>query len=369
MRAPYARATIGPMLEAVIVAGGLGTRLRPLTVNHPKHLLPVAGVPFLAHQIAKLAACGVDRVLLATSYRAEEFQPVFGDGGDWGVRLEYVTETEPMGTAGALRNVASMLETASDGPVLALNGDVLSGHDIAAQVRRHADGGADATLHLVEVSDPRAFGCVPTDADGRVTAFLEKSPDPVSHQVNAGCYVLRRRLLDAIPADRPVSVERETFPGLLAAGADVQGHLESAYWLDVGTPAALVRCSSDLVRGVATSPAYREPPGERYLTAGSDVSPDAAVRGGSAVGAGARVGAGAVVEGSVLFEGAVVAPRAVVRDSVVAARAVVGEQTVLEHAVVGEDAEVGADCELRGGARLWCGATLADGALRFSADV
>jgi len=357
------------MLEAVIVAGGLGTRLRPLTVNHPKHLLPVAGVPFLSHQISKLAESGVRRVLLATSYRAEEFEPVFGDGRSLGVRLEYVTESAPMGTAGALRNVAPMLESGPDEPVLALNGDVLSGHDIAAQVGRHTDGNADVTLHLVEVPDPRAFGCVPTDARGRVTAFLEKSPDPVSHQVNAGCYVFRRRLLDAIPADRPVSVERETFPGLLTAGADVRGYVETAYWLDVGTPTALVRCSSDLVRGIAASPAYREPPGERCLLAGSEVAPDAAVRGGSAVGAGARVGAGAVVEGSVLFDGAVVAPRAVVRDSAVAARAVVGERTVLEDAVVGEDAEVGADCELRGGARVWSGAKLGDGALRFSADV
>jgi len=357
------------MLEAVIVAGGLGTRLRPLTVYHPKHLLPVAGVPFLGHQISKLAASGVQRVLLATSYRAEEFEPVFGDGRDWGVRLEYVTEREPMGTAGALRNVASMLESGPDDPVLALNGDVLSGHDIGIQVGRHTDAGADVTLHLVEVPDPRAFGCVPTDEHGRVTAFLEKSPDPVSHQVNAGCYVFRRRLLDAVPADRPVSVERETFPGLLADGADVRGYLETAYWLDVGTPAALVRCSSDLVRGIAVSPAYRETPGERCLLAGSEVSPDAAVRGGSAVGAGARVGAGAVVEGSVLFDGAVVAPRAVVRNSVLAARAVVGERTMLEDAVVGEDAEIGADCELRAGARVWSGAKLADGAVRFSADV
>lgn len=357
------------MLEAIIVAGGLGTRLRPLTVDHPKHLLPVAGIPFLAHQISKLAACGVDRVLLATSYRAEAFAPVFGDGGDWGVRLEYVTETEPLGTAGALRNVAPMLRGGPGDPVVVLNGDVLSGHDLAAQVDQHAGDTADVTLHLVEVADPRAFGSVPTDDGGRVTAFLEKSPDPVSRQINAGCYVFRRGVLDTIPAGRPVSVERETFPGLLADGARLTGYLESAYWLDVGTPAALVRCSADLVRGIAASPAYREPPGERCLLPGAQVAADAAVRAGSTVGAGARIGSGAVVEGSVVFDEAVVAPGAVVRDSVVAARASVGGRTVLEDAVVGEDAEVGAGCELRAGARVWCGAKLADGALRFSTDV
>ena len=351
------------MLEAIIVAGGLGTRLRPLTVSHPKHLLPVAGLPFLAHQISKLAACGVGRVLLATSYRAEEFEPVFGDGAAWGLRLEYVTETELLGTAGALRNVAALLHSGPDEPVVALNGDILSGHDIGAQVRQHTADGADVSLHLVEVPDPRAFGCVPTDGDGRVTAFLEKSPDPVSHQVNAGCYVFRRRVLDAIPTGRPVSVERETFPGLLADGAAVLGYLESAYWLDVGTPTALVRCSSDLVRGIATSPAYDRPPGEAHLLPGSEVHADAAVRGGSTVGAGARVGARAVVEGSVLFDDAVVGPGAVVRGSVVAARAVVGERTVLD------DTDIGADCELRAGARVWSGAKLTDGAVRFSTDV
>jgi mannose-1-phosphate guanylyltransferase len=357
------------MLEAIIVAGGLGTRLRPLTVDHPKHLLPVAGIPFLAHQIGKLAACGVDRVLLATSYRAEEFEPVFGDGSRWGVRLEYVTETELLGTAGALRNVAGMLHSGPDDPVVALNGDVLSGHDIGTQVEQHARDAADVSLHLVEVADPRAFGCVPTDAQGRVTEFLEKTPDPVSHQVNAGCYVFRRAVLDSIPTGRPVSVERETFPGLLAEGAMVTGYLESAYWLDVGTPAALVRCSADLVRGIATSPAYRQPAGEARVLPGAQVAADAAVRGGSTVGAGARVGAGALVEASVVFDGAEVAAGAVLRNSVVAARAYVGERTVLEDTVVGEDAEVGAGCELRAGARVWCGAKLADGAVRFSTDV
>jgi mannose-1-phosphate guanylyltransferase len=357
------------MVEAILVAGGLGTRLRPLTVHHPKHLLPVAGVPFLAHQLGKLARCGVDRVLLATSYRAEAFEPVFGDGAAWGLRLEYVTEPEPLGTAGALRNVAGRLRGRPDDAVVALNGDILSGHDIAAQLDRHAAADADVTLHLVEVSDARAFGCVPTDEQGRVTAFVEKSPDPVSRQVNAGCYVFRRRVLDTIPAGRAVSVERETFPGLLADGATLVGHLDSAYWRDVGTPAALVRSSSDLVRGIASSPVFDAAPGERCVYPGAQVAPGAAVRGGSTVGCGARVGPGAVVEGSVLFDGAVVAAGAVVRDSVVAAHAFVGERTVLEDAVVGEGAEVGAGCELRAGARVWSGVTLSEHAVRFSPDV
>ncbi|MGH3354305.1 MAG: sugar phosphate nucleotidyltransferase, partial [Nocardioidaceae bacterium] len=212
-------------------------------------------------------------------------------------------------------------------------------------------------------------GCVPTDDAGRVTAFTEKSPNPVSNQVNAGCYVFRRRVLDEIPAGRPVSVERETFPGLLAAGASVVGYLESSYWLDVGTPKALVRCSADLVRGIATSPAYRQPPGESRVLPGAQVDPSATVRGGSTVGQGACIGAGAVVEGSVVLDGAVIGADARVRDSAVAARAEVGEHTVLVDAVLGEDASVGARCELLAGARVWSRARIADGALRFSADV
>ncbi|MPZ60768.1 MAG: NTP transferase domain-containing protein [Propionibacteriales bacterium] len=339
-------------VEAILVAGGLGTRLRPLTETRPKHLLPVAGVPFLTHQIVKLARSGVRRIVLATSYRAEEFEPVFGGGEEFGVRLDYVTENEPLGTAGALRNAARVLESGPEDPVVALNGDILSGHDIANQVEHHEAAAADVTLHLVEVPDPRPFGCVPTDDAGRVLAFMEKSPEPVSRQVNAGCYVFRRRVLDEIPAGRPVSVERETFPDLLAGGCLLLGHAESAYWLDVGTPEALIRASSDVVRGVARSPAYPLPPGERFLAADAEVDPGASVSGGSAIGQRARIGPGAVVDGGVIFDDAVVESGAVVRHSAVAAHATVGARSRLYGAVVGERAQVGSDRELSDGVRI-----------------
>ncbi|MPZ95446.1 MAG: NTP transferase domain-containing protein [Propionibacteriales bacterium] len=321
-------------MEAIVVAGGLGTRLRPLTDDRPKHLLPVGGVPFLAHQIGKLAQSGVDRVVLATSYHADAFEPTFGDGSAYGVALVYVTETELLGTAGALRNVTGALTAGPDDPVLVLNGDILSGHDIAAQVKRHEQADADVTLHLVDVADARAYGCVPTDPDGRVLAFMEKSPDPATHQVNAGCYVFRRHLLDEIPAGRPVSVERETFPALLRRGARLIGHRDPAYWLDVGTPSALVQASCDLVRGIATSPAYPFAPAEQWLDDTAQVHETAQVTGGSAVGPGATVAEGAVVQGSVLMAGAVVGAGAVVAGSVVADGGQVGEHARLEHAVV-----------------------------------
>jgi mannose-1-phosphate guanylyltransferase len=352
-------------MEAVILAGGLGTRLRPLTDRRPKHLLPVGGVPFLQHQFAKLAAAGVDHVVLATSYRAAAFEPVFGDGTELGIVLTYVTEADPLGTGGGLRNAASALRGAADDPVVVLNGDQLSGHDITAQLSRLDDSGAELALHLVEVPDPSAYGCVPTDADGRVVAFLEKSPDPVTRQINAGCYVFRRRVIDAIPAARVVSLEHDTFPALLRDGVAVAGYVESAYWRDVGTPEALVEASCDLVRGVATSPAYQHPPSERLIDAADVADPDL-VTGGSAIGPGACVAAGVVVDASVVMAGARVAEGVRLVGSVVGPDARVGARTRLENATVGDGAAIGADCELRDGVRVACDAVIGDGAIRFT---
>ncbi len=238
-------------LEAILLVGGQGTRLRPLTIGTPKPLLPTAGVPFLAHQFAKAAAAGVTHAVLATAYRADMFAECFGDGSALGLEISYVQEDEPLGTGGAIRNAAAGLRGGPDSPVVVLNGDVLSGHDLAAQLDLHHKSDAAVTLHLVEVDDPSRFGCVPTDAAGRVTAFLEKTPDPVTNRINAGCYVFRRAVIDAIPPGRVISVERQTFPGLIAAGAVIMGYPDSSYWLDVGTPEAFVRGSVDLVLGRA----------------------------------------------------------------------------------------------------------------------
>ncbi|MEE1929323.1 NDP-sugar synthase [Streptomyces sp. TRM 70351] len=359
------------MTEAILLVGGKGTRLRPLTVNTPKPMVPAAGVPFLTHQLARARAAGVEHVVLATSYLAEVFEPYFGDGSALGLQLEYVTEREPLGTGGALRNVASRLHSAPGDPVLVFNGDILTGLDIAALVGTHRTSGADVSLHLTRVPDPRAFGLVPTDGSGRVTAFLEKPQTPeeiVTDQINAGAYVFTRSVIDAIPGGRPVSVERETFPGLLAEGAHLQGMVDSTYWLDLGTPHAFVRGSADLVLGRAPSPAVPGRHGEHLVVAGADVAPDAKLTGGTVVGAGARIGPGAEVEGSTVLEGAVVEPGAVVRESLVGAGARIGERTVLDRAVIGDGADVGADNELRDGIRIWCDARIPAASVRFSAD-
>ncbi|WP_455569649.1 mannose-1-phosphate guanylyltransferase [Streptosporangium canum] len=358
-----------PELEAILLVGGQGTRLRPLTLGTPKPLLPTAGVPFLAHQLARARSFGVRRIVFATSYRAEMFSEAFGDGSAFGLSLEYMTEETPLGTGGAIRNAAEALTCGPDAPVLVLNGDILSGHDIGDQVARHVAEQAAVTLHLTEVEDPTRFGCVPTDDAGRVTAFLEKTPNPVTNRINAGCYVFTRSVIDSIPAGEVVSVERETFPGLIDSGALVLGYADASYWLDVGTPAAFIKGSRDLVLGRLASPALPCPPGEFLALPGAKVSTEAKVDGGTAVGARAVVESGAQVSGSVLGDDCVIHSGAIVTDSVVGIGARVASGAVLRDVVIGDGAIVGPGNELMAGSRVWPGVVLPECAVRFSSDV
>lgn len=331
-------------------------------------MLPAAGVPLLTHQLARARAAGVEHVILATSYLSDLFEAQFGDGSRFGLEIEYVVEPEPLGTGGGIRNVAARLR---GDDVLVFNTDVLSGADLGALLAAHSDSGAAVTLLLTRVADPRAFGLVSTDADGRVLGFLEK-PSSAHHvgvgQVNAGCYVFTRAALMGIPTGRPVSVERETFPELLAAGARLTGYLDSTYWLDLGTPADFVTGSSDLVTGRAPSPAVPGRGAPALVLPGAEVAADALLTGGTAVGAGARVGAGATVDASVLFDGAQVESGARLWRSVVGRDAYVGAGTVLEEAVVADGARVGAGNELLSGVRIWPGVQIPDGGVRFSSD-
>ncbi|MCX6433677.1 MAG: NDP-sugar synthase [Actinobacteria bacterium] len=357
------------MTEAVLLVGGQGTRLRPLTINTPKPMLPVAGVPFTVHQITRARDAGVTRIVLATSYKAETFR-AFIDGNDLGIEVVIATEDEPLGTGGAIRHALPYLESAADEPVLVFNGDVLSGLDIAGLVTHHRATDSDVSLYLTPVEDPRAYGLVPTDHTGRVTAFLEKpktAEEIVTNNINAGCYVFRRSIIDAIPAGRPVSVERETCPGLLSANAMVTGVVDSGYWLDLGTPLSFVQGSYDLVLGAAPSPAVPQT-GDYLALPGAQVADDAQVHGGTVIGRDATVGAGAIVNGAVVFDGAEIAEGAHVINSIVGVGAIIGAGTVLRGAVIGDGAVVGRGNELLDGVRVWPGATLADGSVRFSSD-
>lgn len=357
-------------MQAILLVGGQGTRLRPLTISTPKPMLPVAGHPCTEHQIAAARAAGVERIVLGTSYRAEVFEDYFRDH-DNGIDIAYAVESEPLGTGGAIRNAAQHLTCGPDDPVVVFNGDVITGLDIGRLVGQWRSARADVALYLTRVADPRAFGLVPTDAAGNVLAFTEKpqtAAEIVTDQINAGCYVFRRSVIDEIPVGRVVSVERETFPSLLAREATVIGVVDEGYWLDLGTPLAFARGSADLVRGIAPSPLLAGRTGERLVEEGASVADTATVSGGSYIGRGAVVSAEAVVEGSVVYAGATVGLGAVVRDSIVGAGSSVGPGTVLRGAVIAEDAVVGAGNELIDGARVFPGAHIGDGAVRFSSD-
>ncbi len=274
------------MAVGILLVGGFGTRLKPLTNESPKPMLPVAGLPVTEHQILAAKKAGIHTLVLATSYLAEVFTPYFGDGSKWGIKILYAVEKEPLGTGGAIRNAAELL--GRDEPIVIFNGDVLSRHSIADQIKFHIDKGADATLHLIEVEDARAFGCVPTDESGRVTAFLEKMDNPVTNSINAGCYVFAPSVIDEIPLGKVISIERETFPALVQSGRPVFGYKEQAYWLDVGTPAALFKGSRDLVSG------------EFLLMPGAVVAESARVIGGSAIGANTVIEAGAIINDCII---------------------------------------------------------------------
>lgn len=280
------------MAVGILLVGGFGTRLKPLTDESPKPMLPVAGIPVTEHQILAAKKAGIHTLVLATSYLADVFTPYFGDGSKWGMKILYAVEKEPLGTGGAIRNAAQLL--GRDEPIVIFNGDVLSRHSIADQIAFHQEKGADVTLHLIDVEDARAFGCVPTDSDGRVSAFLEKMENPITNSINAGCYIFNPQVIDQIPADTVVSVERETFPALVSQGRPVFGYKEQAYWLDVGTPAALFKGSRDLVKG------------NFQAMSGTTIAPDAVITGGTSIGARCVIGRGVQIDDCIIGDDVVI---------------------------------------------------------------
>lgn len=353
-------------VDAVILVGGKGTRLRPLTLSAPKPMLPTAGVPFLTHLLSRIAATGIEHVILGTSYKAETFEEEFGDGSKLGLQIEYVVEKDPLGTGGGIANVAPKLRNDT---VMVINGDVLSSADLSGMLNFHREREADVTMHLVRVSDPRAYGSVPTDVDGNVLAFLEKTEDPPTDQINAGTYIFRRSIIDRIPRGREVSVEREVFPALLAEHAKVCGYVDMSYWRDMGTPEDFVRGSADLVRGIASSPVLAGHRGESLVHDGASVAPGALLYGGTVVGRGAEIGAGVRLDGAVIFDGARVEPGAVVERSIIGFGARIGPRALLRDAVIGDGADIGARCELLRGARVWPGVLIPDCGIRYSSDI
>jgi len=301
------------MAVGILLVGGFGTRLKPLTDESPKPMLPVAGLPVTEHQILAAKKAGIHTLVLATSYLAEVFTPYFGDGAKWGMKILYAVEKEPLGTGGAIRNAAELL--GRDEPIVIFNGDVLSRHSIADQIKFHTDNNADVTLHLIDVEDARAFGCVPTDHNGRVTAFLEKMENPVTNSINAGCYVFSPHVIDQIPLGTVVSVERETFPALVSSGRPVFGYKEQSYWLDVGTPAALFKGSRDLVDG------------DFQAMAGTTIASDAIITGGTSIGARCSIGSAVRIDDCIIGDDVTIGDGAILSHSFIAHGTVIAAGT------------------------------------------
>jgi mannose-1-phosphate guanylyltransferase len=384
-------------MQAVILVGGEGTRLRPLTSTVPKPVVPLVDRPFISFMLEWLRQHGIDDVIMSCGFLATSVRNVLGDGSELGLRLRFVEEPDPRGTAGALKYAASML----DERFLMLNGDVLTDIDLTQQIAQHERTGATATLALVPVADPTAYGLVHLADDCSVKDFVEKpssdqteggaagrrpaSRAPLLHDytnlISAGAYILERDVLELIPPDRNVSIEREVWPLLIGNG--LFGYASESYWLDIGTPDRYLQGTFDIIEGNVHT-AVQERLGSSYLAVDDDadvqgrVIPPAVLERGVHVAAGAHVGslvvlghdvsvgAGSTVERSVILGGTHIGEGCTLRDCIVAAGCRIGDGTqILGGAVLGEGVTVGSENTIAHGARIFPGVTLPDGALKF----
>jgi mannose-1-phosphate guanylyltransferase len=322
-------------LKALILTGGLGTRLRPLTYSRPKHLLPVANVPHIEHVFDLLQRHGVDEVVLLTSFLAEAFEISVERAAQRGLTVAVAHEVEPLGTAGALKNAQELVGNET---FLAFNGDVLTDVDLSGMVNWHRERGAETTIVLTPVDDPSAYGVVPTEPDGRVLGFIEKPPtgEAPTNLINAGVYVCEPKLLERIPPSRVFSAERELFPAVVEDGT-MYARGTDAYWMDIGTPANYLQANLDALAGRYVCSAVAHPDdGMALLAAGAEIHESARVS-SSCLGSGSRVEADATVERAVLLSGASVGEGATVRDAVLGERVKIGPGVAIEATAIGDD--------------------------------
>jgi mannose-1-phosphate guanylyltransferase len=366
-------------MQAVILVGGEGTRLRPLTSTVPKPVVPLVDRPFIVYMLEWLKRHGVDDVILSCGHMATSVRNVLGDGSQLGIRLRFVEEPEPRGTAGALKYAESFL----DERFLMLNGDVLTDLDLTEQIAQHERTEASGTLALVPVPDPTNYGLVRLNENNSVREFVEKpSADQIdSNLISAGAYVLERDIVDLIQPDRAVSIEREIWPRLVGKG--LYGFPADAYWLDIGTPERYLQGTFDIIEGNVQTDVL-ERLGTGYVSVADDavvtgrVVPPAVVERGCRVGAGAHVGSLVVlgagvsvgdharIERSVVLQGAEIGEGCVLTDCIVGAGARIGDRTVISGgAVLGEGVTVGADNILTAGMRVFPNTEIPDGAIKF----
>ena len=366
-------------MQALILAGGEGTRLRPLTSTVPKPVVSLVDRPFIGFMLDWLRSHGVDDVVMSCGHMASGVRSVLGDGSAFGVRLRYIEEPRPLGTGGAVKYAEPLLDEC----FLALNGDVLTDLDLTAQLEQHRRTGALATLALVPVDDPSAYGLVRTAQDGQVDEFLEKpSPEQIdTNQISAGAYVLERDVLDLLRPDQPASIERELFPRLVGQG--LYARFSDAYWLDIGTPERYLQGTFDILDGRVTTPVGELMGAARLGVAAAvenagHIIPSALVRGGCQIGSGARIGGHVVLESdvsvgdntdikrAVVMRGAMIGADCTLRGCIVASGVRIGEGThVNPISVIGRGARIGAHNMIASGTRVFPGVTIADHTLHF----
>jgi NDP-sugar pyrophosphorylase family protein len=342
-------------MQALILAGGKGTRLRPLTVYTPKPIVPVMNRPFLLYQIDILAKAGIKDIVLSLSYQPDKIEDLLGDGSDYGVHLTYVTEPSPMGTGGAYRYAADWLTETS----VVLNGDILTDVDLSAIIEFHREKSSSATLTLTRVKDPSGFGLVQTDEESRVLRFLEKpkAEDAAKQNVNtvnAGIYVLEPSILDLIPAGEARSFEYDVFPAILEKGKPFFGFvMEDGYWRDLGNPKSYLEAHHDFFEGRIDDFAIDR-------GASSDIATAASVDKASVIGQGCVIKPGARVVRSAIGPGVHIEEKAVIEDSVIWPHARISAAAEIRDAVIGRSCYIGRNVTVNGGTVLGDKASVPD---------
>jgi len=362
-------------MKAVILVGGLGTRLRPLTINTPKAMVPVLNAPFLEYVIRRLRQHNVREIVLALSHLAQPIEDYFGNGSRLGIRLNYILEETPLGTAGAVKNAENFL----DEPFLVLNGDIFTDLDLTAMMDFHSKSRSKATIALTPVDDPTSYGLIETDAKGRVTRFLEKPSwkQVTTNMINAGTYVLEPEVLAHIPPQANFSFERQLFPLLLDLGEPIYAYPSSAYWIDIGTPEKYLQLHRDLLSGKGNASRHGFTTGDEVLIGDqSYIHPTAQIRGPVVIGNNCTIGRNvkligpvvigsgctiledAVIEESIIWRNAWLGRGVNLKNSVIADNCCLNANSIIEDSVLGDNVTIVSSCKLEPGSKIWPGTTV-----------
>jgi len=371
-------------MKAVILAGGFGTRIRPLTYLHPKPMLPLVNKPFMHNFISWVKSHGLKDIVLSIGYLPEIFEEYFGDGRNMGIDIKYVIEDKPLGTCGAVKNLEYLLENDC---FVVFNGDVLSNINLTEMIKFHKDKKSDITIALTPVEDPTSYGLVPIDEDGRVEKFLEKpSWDEITtNLINAGTYIIERKLLDLVPPNENYSFERGLFPSALEIGYKIFGYVSNAYWLDLGTPAKYIQAHYDILNSrvnfdfsekeilnhirIGENTVFEKESllsGPIVIGSNCIIGKTAAISPLTVIGNNCRIGKGSSVSGSILYDGVAIGENCIIKDSILSYNVTVKDKVAIEgNSVIGDNAEIGNSNILKNHIKININSKIKDGEIFF----